>query len=93
VVSEAITNAVKHGSARQVSVTVSADGRGVTVSVTNDGRPFKATRRRSGLANLEERARRRGGSTTIGATADGTRLTWQVPVGGDRATSEDTKAG
>jgi signal transduction histidine kinase len=93
VVSEAITNAVKHGGAREVSANVSADGRGVTVEVRNDGRPYKPSRRRSGLANLAERARRRGGSTSITATGDGTRLTWQVPVGGDRATSEDTKAG
>jgi signal transduction histidine kinase len=58
VVSEAVTNAVKHG------------------------KPFHTSARRSGLANLEERARRRGGTMTIGTDADRTTLAWQVPVGG-----------
>jgi signal transduction histidine kinase len=88
VVSEAVTNAVKHAGAKTVTITVSADVRGVTVTVVNDGRPFTRSRRRSGLANLEERARRRGGTMTIGTDDAGTTLVWQVPVGGLDAAAE-----
>lgn len=92
VVSEAVTNAVKHARAREVGVTVSADGRGLTVAVTNDGGPFVASQRRSGLANLDERARRRGGTMTIGAYGDGgTRIRWRIPVGGTDAGQEQAR--
>jgi signal transduction histidine kinase len=88
VVSEGVTNAVKHAGASTVTITVSADVRGITVTIVNDGRPFRVSGRRSGLANLEERARRRGGTMTIGTDAPGTTLAWQVPVGGVDAAAE-----
>lgn len=90
VVSEAVTNAVRHAAARDVAVVVSADTRGVTVAVTNDGGPYLPSERRSGLGNLEERARRRGGSMTIGQEDGRTRLTWSVPVGGEDAARRRT---
>jgi signal transduction histidine kinase len=82
VVTEAVTNAVRHARAREVEVTVTADARGLAVAVTNAGRSFDAPERRSGLANLDERARRRGGTMTIGNEAGETKLVWRVPVGG-----------
>jgi len=82
VVTEAVTNAVRHARAREVSVTVTADARGLAVTVSNVGRPFTDSGRRSGLANLEERARRRGGTMSIGNEAGETTLVWRVPVGG-----------
>ena len=85
VVSEAVTNAVKHAAAVEVRVVVSADNRGLTVAVTNDGRPFTPSARRSGLGNLEERARRRGGALSILTEEGRTRLVWSVPVGSDHA--------
>jgi signal transduction histidine kinase len=88
VVSEGVTNAVRHAGAKTVTVTVSADVRGVTVTIVNDGRPFVRPRRRSGLANLEERARRRRGTMTIGTEAGETTLLWQVPVGGSDGAAE-----
>jgi len=36
---EAITNAIKYGPARQISVSINAQPAYVTVSVKNDGRP------------------------------------------------------
>lgn len=88
VVSEGVTNAVKHAGANSVNITVSVDVRGLTVRIVNDGRPFRASARRSGLANLEERARRRSGTMAIGTDAGGTTLAWQVPVGGVDAAAE-----
>jgi signal transduction histidine kinase len=90
VVSEAVTNAVRHAAAKQVLVSVAADSRGLTVAVQNGGRPFAVSGRRSGLANLEERARRRGGTMTIGTEDGRTRLVWQVPVGGVDAATESS---
>jgi signal transduction histidine kinase len=80
VVTEAVTNAVKHAHASSVSVAVSAGADGLTVVVTNDGPPPAPDGRRSGLANLEERARRRGGSMVLAADGGRTALTWTVPL-------------
>ena len=65
VMSEGVTNAVKHGRARDITVAVAATSAGITVTVTSDGRPITQSRRRSGLANLQERAERRGGTFTL----------------------------
>ncbi|MCU1472705.1 GAF domain-containing protein [Amnibacterium sp.] len=80
VVSEGVTNAVKHGGANTVAVDVSVDTPGVTVAVSNDGLPLAVSARRSGLANLEERATRRSGSMTLGIEAGLTVLRWAVPL-------------
>jgi signal transduction histidine kinase len=79
-VGEGITNAVKHAGARDVVVTVRADASGVTVVVTNDGVPLATSGRRSGLGNLEERARRRRGTMTLEPVDGRTVLTWSVPL-------------
>jgi signal transduction histidine kinase len=59
-------------------VTVGAD---LTLTVRDNGRGMAATGRRSGLANLEQRAHALGGTLSVGAADDGgTCLTWTVPV-------------
>ena len=82
VVGEGIANAVKHAASTDIAVGVTADGRGITVTVSNDG-VVEAGGRRSGLRNLEQRALRHGGRMAF-APADGrTWLTWTVPLGQD----------
>jgi signal transduction histidine kinase len=50
------------------------------VTVTSDGRPIAKSLRRSGLANLQERAERRGGTMTL-STVDGrTVLVWTAAL-------------
>ncbi|ARQ69710.1 sensor histidine kinase [Streptomyces marincola] len=85
---EALSNAARHAHASRVEVTVDAtvhlpDGRGaVRLTVADDGvgLPPGATRR-SGLANLADRAEALGGSagTGTGLGGRGTEVTWQVP--------------
>jgi signal transduction histidine kinase len=79
-VGEGISNAVKHAGASDIAVVVRADGRGVTVTVSNDGLPLAHSGRRSGLGNLEERARRRRGAMTLEPVDGSTVLTWAVPL-------------
>ncbi|MFC4695325.1 MULTISPECIES: sensor histidine kinase [Geodermatophilus] len=83
VVRELVTNVVRHADASrvEVSVEVGEDGPGapVSVRVTDDGRGLPAVTVRSGLANLAERAERRGGRLTATGGPAGTEVTWTVP--------------
>jgi signal transduction histidine kinase len=80
VVREAVSNAARHSGAPHVTVTLDvADD--VVVEVVDDGRGIDQRAARSGLRNLEERARLRGGGATVEPCPDGgTRLRWFVPL-------------
>ena len=81
VVREALTNVARHAAAAHAGVRVSVlDGR-IRVEVWDDGRGMPESVPRSGLANLEDRAARRGGEFTIGGRGT-TRAEWTVPYGG-----------
>jgi signal transduction histidine kinase len=81
VVREAVSNAARHSGGRHVTVTLDVTDR-VVVEVLDDGRGIPATGARSGLRNLEERARRRGGEATVEPVPDGgTLLRWWAPLG------------
>ncbi|MBB2921678.1 GAF domain-containing sensor histidine kinase [Cellulomonas cellasea] len=91
VVREALANTARHALARSAAVDVRV-GRDLVVQVEDDGVGVPgATGRRSGLANLAERAQWRGGRLTVSARAGGgTVLTWSVPlVGHDVAVVPD----
>ncbi|WP_051639907.1 GAF domain-containing sensor histidine kinase [Cellulomonas sp. URHE0023] len=81
VVREALANMARHARAREgvVRLFIGAD---LLIEVQDDGVGVPPhVSRRSGLANLEERARRRGGSMTVEPVDDGgTLLTWTVPL-------------
>jgi signal transduction histidine kinase len=79
VVRELVTNVVRHAGASRVTVTVTVDRDGVRVVVTDDGRGADPAAARSGLANLADRAERRGGRLTIPPRATGTSVRWSVP--------------
>jgi signal transduction histidine kinase len=80
VVREGVSNAVRHARAGTVTVTLDvADD--VVVDVVDNGVGIDPGAPRSGLRNLEERARRRGGDATAVSLPDGgTRLRWHVPL-------------
>jgi signal transduction histidine kinase len=81
VVREALSNAARHAGASEVGVDVSAADGGVEVVVRDDGRGVSDGGRRSGLANLRERADRLGGELALDATpGGGTTLRWRVPL-------------
>jgi signal transduction histidine kinase len=80
VVREAVSNVARHSGAAHVTVTVDVADE-VVVEVVDDGRGIPARAARSGLRNLEERARRRGGEATVEPLPDGgTRLRWCAPL-------------
>jgi signal transduction histidine kinase len=81
VLREALSNAARHAQARRVDVEVTVDGTHVTLTVMDDGVGIPATGRRSGLANLAERAQQLGGRFSVDpGAAGGTVLVWSVPV-------------
>ena len=85
---EALTNVARHASATSVVLRISLTSTGVALTVVDDGVGLGAATRRSGLANLRDRAERRGGSLAILSPAfpdappdrGGTQLTWTVPL-------------
>ena len=77
---EALSNAARHGKATHVEVTVLVDGK-LTLLVRDNGTGIKDATRRSGLANLAQRAEPYGGTLTIGGASNGgTELRWEVPL-------------
>ncbi len=77
---EALVNAVKHADAEHVSVELVVIDATVILTIADDGRGSGTSMRRSGIANLEQRALRRGGTFSFDSSTTGTRLSWQVPV-------------
>ena len=80
---ELLTNTVKHAAADRVRLTVAADEDVVRVVVEDDGAGIPDSGRRSGLANLRERAERRGGRLLIDSAPGRTSVHWSVPAGHD----------
>ena len=81
VVSEGLSNAVRHSGADAISVSVAVIKGRVTVVITDNGSGFAATTQRNGLANLEDRARMLDGKCTIVSAPDeGTSVEWSVPL-------------
>lgn len=93
---ESLSNAARHAAATEVAVEVSVDraGQSLTLVVTDNGvgMPTEVDRR-SGLANLAERARRWGGKLNLERPqAGGTRLRWTVPLSPGVPTAPSTGA-
>jgi signal transduction histidine kinase len=80
VVREAVTNTVRHAHADELAVTVEAADEFV-ISVVDNGIGLPSNVKRSGLANLAQRAGLLGGRFVARSEpGGGTRLTWQVPL-------------
>jgi signal transduction histidine kinase len=80
VMREAVSNAVRHGHATELIVTVSVDD-DVVIDVTDNGVGIPDTVARSGLRNLAQRAAAAAGSFTVLRPQDGgTRLVWSAPL-------------
>jgi signal transduction histidine kinase len=77
---EALSNAVRHAGATKVEVSIEA-GQDLILTVSDNGAGIRPTKRRSGLANLEERARKLNGELRVSpAPGGGTELEWRVPL-------------
>jgi signal transduction histidine kinase len=81
VVTEAVSNAVRHSQASSVSVSVTSEDGALELVVEDDGQGFEAPTRMSGLANIEHRATALGGTSEVVSTpGQGTRVRWRVPL-------------
>jgi signal transduction histidine kinase len=86
VLGECLSNVVRHAAASQVDVAVTVTEAGELVArVTDNGVGIADGGRRSGLANLAQRAERWGGSFEVRAgEPGGTLAVWRVTTGGGR---------
>jgi signal transduction histidine kinase len=84
---EALSNAARHARADKVDIMVEA-GQELVLLVRDNGVGIKdLDHRRSGLANLAERAGLLGGTVRVGpADGGGTELRWRVPLPRSQAT-------
>jgi signal transduction histidine kinase len=82
VLREALSNTARHAHATRVDVEVTSDSEGVELRVADNGRGIGPdVTRRSGLANLAERAEQLQGSLTVDpAEPHGTTLRWRAPT-------------
>jgi signal transduction histidine kinase len=82
---EAISNAGRHARATRVDVELRVEGGEVILRVRDNGAGMdEKPERRSGLANMEERARALGGSMVLSTGAGlGTLIEWRVPTASD----------
>ncbi len=79
---ESLSNAARHANATHVSASVTVDD-SVILTVRDNGGGIGETSRRSGLANLAQRAEALDGSlVTRPAREGGTELVWRVPLAG-----------
>ncbi len=89
VLREALTNTARHAGADRVEVDVVASTHELSLVVADDGTGLGGATRRSGLANLRDRAEQHGGTMQLAAAStgtttrpqrEGTRLTWTIPL-------------
>ena len=81
IVTEAVTNAVRHAGARHIWVTVLAVGESLRVAVVDDGRGSDAVESGVGLASMRRRAETLGGTFRITSVAyEGTTVTAALPL-------------
>jgi signal transduction histidine kinase len=81
-VTEAVSNALRHSQAEEVVIHVSREDEGLTLSVKDDGLGFEMenVRRGMGLINMRERVQRLGGQLEIeSAVGDGTTVAIRLP--------------
>ena len=77
---ESLSNAARHAEASRIDVIVDV-GSDLVLVVRDNGVGLRDVTRRSGLANLAERAEHLGGTLKLGAAdGSGTELHWQVPL-------------
>jgi signal transduction histidine kinase len=77
---ESLSNAARHAEASRIDVIVDV-GSDLVLVVRDNGVGLRDVTRRSGLANLAERAEHLGGTLKVGAAdGNGTELHWQVPL-------------
>ncbi|TCO42481.1 histidine kinase [Kribbella antiqua] len=81
IASEALTNVVRHSTARSAVVSLATDTRSLSLTVADDGNPVAAWRPGVGLRSMHTRAAEVGGSCDAGPTPHGGLVTAVLPLG------------
>jgi len=79
-VREGLSNVVRHAAASTAAVVVEATPEAITATIADDGHGMGDSTRRSGLANIRDRALLRNGTFDIDSGSDGTRIRLRLPV-------------
>ena len=80
VVREAVSNAVRHAHATTLAVTVKVEDE-LSIEVVDNGRGMSGRTKRSGLANMHDRAQQVAGTFTLDTPPiGGTLLRWSAPL-------------
>jgi signal transduction histidine kinase len=80
VLHEALSNSARHAAATRVDVGLTV-GSDIVLTVSDNGRGLGTATRRSGLANIVERAELLGGTAATGRGPEGgTLVVWRVPA-------------
>jgi two-component system, NarL family, sensor kinase len=82
IATEAVTNVVRHSSARQAVVSLHADSAALRISVTDDGTSANGWTPGVGLHSIRERVAEVGGECEAGPTPDGGRVVAVLPLRG-----------
>ena len=81
ILQEAVTNALKHGRAREIAIKGSPGlDKTAIVTVTNDGRPSPSSGQGHGLANMQRRAKQLGGDVSLTKAECGAELVLSLPL-------------
>ncbi|GAA1357939.1 hypothetical protein GCM10009596_10010 [Arthrobacter rhombi] len=80
VLSESLSNAVRHAQASRISITVAVTDHQLSLRVKDNGHGIPHQVLRSGLANMDQRAAELGGTCHVDSNRRGTRVQWSVPV-------------
>ncbi|MCO4275966.1 GAF domain-containing protein [Pseudarthrobacter sp. HLT3-5] len=81
VITEGLSNAVRHSGADSIRVSVSVEEGFVCVVIQDNGTGFRILSPGNGLSNMEYRARTLGGTFEVSSSSEtGTVLTWKAPV-------------
>ena len=81
VITEGLSNAVRHSGADSIRVSVSVDNGSVSILIQDNGTGFSVPSLGNGLMNMRDRATLLGGSLNISSSPEtGTALTWTAPV-------------
>ena len=84
ILQEALANVVRHAEAAHVSVRLSLEAEGVSLTISDDGRGFDPAVRRQGhfgIANMEARAKQCHGEVMVHSEPDrGTQVLLKLPL-------------
>ena len=92
IVQQALSNALEHGRAGEISVRLHSSAHGVELTIADDGDGFDlgAAAYGLGLSTMRERAAALGGSCEVSSSAAGTEVAVRLPPRGDRTARHNT---